>query len=180
MPSWDEFAAAEPEMASVLRGILDWIPISYIATTRRDGSPRVHPFCPVFARGRMFIAVPPASPKRWDLRRDGRFAVHALPGKRDDEFYMTGRASLLDGDGTTRAAVVENANFTVHPGDDVFELAPDYVMTAYWEKMGKPDTYAVRSEWRANGKEPRKKKAPARRKLVAAGGLDLGGLKDDA
>lgn len=160
--TWDDFATAEPEMAGLLRGILDWIPISYIATVRRDGSPRVHPFCPIFARGRMFIAVNPTSPKRWDLARDGRYAIHALPGKRDDEFYMTGRAKLLDGDAETRQAVIEAATFTVHPVDSVFELAPEYVMTAYWEKIGRPDTFAVRREWRPSGAAaPRSKRGPA-------------------
>lgn len=147
--TWEQFAAAEPEMAASLRKLLDWIPISYIATVRRDGSPRVHPFCPIFARGRMFIAINPTSPKRWDLARDGRFAMHALPGKRDDEFYLTGRARRIDDDADLRQSVVEGAGHTVHPDDWVFELGAEYVMTAHWEKVGKPDTYAVRKEWRA-------------------------------
>ena len=146
--AWDTFATAEPEMAAVLRKILEWIPISYIATVRRDGAPRVHPFCPIFARGRMFIAVTPTSPKRWDLAHDGRYAMHALPGKDDGEFYMTGRATLVDDD-DMRQAVVEGAGHTVHPVDWVFELGTEYVMTAHWEKVGKPNTYAVRKEWRA-------------------------------
>ncbi len=146
--AWDTFATAEPEMAAVLRKILEWIPISYIATVRKDGAPRVHPFCPIFARGRMFIAINPTSPKRWDLARDGRYAMHALPGKDDGEFYMTGQATLVEDD-DIRQAVVEGAGHTVHPADWVFELGAEYVMTAHWEKVGKPDTYAVRKEWRA-------------------------------
>lgn len=99
MATWGEFAEARPEMAQVLLGLLDWIPITYLATVRRDGSPRVHPVCPIIAGGRMFVAVagssaPEPSPKRFDLARDGRYAMHALPGKRDDEFYITGRARL--------------------------------------------------------------------------------------
>jgi hypothetical protein len=148
METWQTFAEAAPEMAAVLRKQLDWIPICYLATTRRDGSPRVHPFCPIFADGRMFIAVSPTSPKRWDLARDGRYAMHALPGRLDAEFYLTGRATRIDHDAETRASVVEGAGHTVHPVDWVFELGTEYVMTAYWEKMGQPDTYAVRREWR--------------------------------
>ena len=100
MFTWEEFANAEPDMAKVLRSMLGWIPIAYIATVRRNGSPRVHPFVPIFATERIYIAIPDWSPKRYDLRRDGRFAMHALPGKRDDEFYMTGRASLIEDDDT--------------------------------------------------------------------------------
>ncbi len=149
MATWQAFAEAEPEMAAVLRKQLDWIPICYLATTRRDGSPRVHPYCPIFADGRMFIAVAPTSPKRWDLARDGRYAMHALPGKHDAEFYMTGWATRIDDDLATRAAVVAGAGHTVHPVDWVFELGAEYVMTAYWENVGQPDTFAVRCEWRA-------------------------------
>jgi len=148
MTSWGEFAEAEPGMAKVLRGLLDWIPIAYLATVRKDGSPRVHPFSPIFARDRMFIAINPASPKRFDLENDGRYAMHALPGKRDDEFYMTGRARFVE-DGDLREAVVQGAGHTVHPLDWVFELSAEYAMTAYWENVGKPDTHAVRREWRA-------------------------------
>jgi len=148
MTSWEEFATAEPEMAKVLRHLLGWIPIAYLATVRRDGSPRVHPFCPIFADDGIYIAIRPDSPKRHDLRNDGRYAMHALPGKRDDEFYMTGRVSLVT-DAAMRKDVVQGAGHTVHPEDDVFELYPEYVMTAYWENQGQPDTYPVRKEWRA-------------------------------
>src|SRR5262245_29488682 len=96
MATWEEFANAEPDMAKVLRHLLGWIPIADLATVRRDGSPRVHPFVPIFANERMYIAIPNWSPKRHDLRNGGRFAMHALPGKRDDEFYLTGSARLVD------------------------------------------------------------------------------------
>lgn len=153
MTSWEQFATTEPEMAKVLRHLLGWIPIAYLATVRRDGSPRVHPFCPIFAEDGIYIAIRPDSPKRHDLRRDGRYAMHALPGKRDDEFYMSGRASLVS-QAARRKAVVEGAGHTVHADDDVFELHPEYAMTAYWENQGQPDTYAVRKEWRAAGVPP--------------------------
>lgn len=146
MPTWGEFAAARPEMAAGLTSALDPAPIAFIATTRRDGAPRVHPFCPIFAAGQMFIAVNPTSPKRWDLRNDGRYAMHALPGERDEEFYATGRAELVPG-GALRAAVVAAAGHTVRADDDVFALSIDTAMTAYWENWAQPDTYAVRTFW---------------------------------
>jgi hypothetical protein len=99
----------------------------------------------------MFVAVAPTSPKRIDLRDDGRFALHALPGKDDDaEFYVTGRANLIEA-GSMRDAVVAGAGHTVHPGDWVFALDIAKVMTAHWENVGKPDTYAVRRYWRPAG-----------------------------
>ena len=136
-------------MAQILRDLLDWIPITYLATTRRDGAPRVHPICPIIAEGRMFVAVAPTSPKRLDLRRDGRYAMHSLPGKRDAEFYITGRATFVD-DAATRALVTEAAQHTVRPEDWLFEFDIERAMTAYWEHVGQPDTYAVRRFWPAN------------------------------
>jgi hypothetical protein len=175
MATWEQFANAEPNMAKVLRHLLGWIPIAYLATVRRDGSPRLHPFVPVFADDRMYIAIPEWSPKRHDLRGDGRFAMHALPGKRDDEFYMTGRATLV-ADDETRSAVVKAAKHTIHKSDDVFELLAEYVMTAYWENQGQPNTYPVRQEWRptlataVNGARAAKVKAAVKpRTRVAAG-----------
>ena len=123
----------------------------YLATVRRDGAPRVHPVCPVFAGDEMCIAVAGGgrvapSPKRFDLQHDGRFALHGMPGKRDDEFYVTGHARrMLDAD--ELAAVVAAAGHTVHSEDWVFALH-EHAMTAYWEKRGQPDTYPVRRSWR--------------------------------
>ena len=157
MATWGEFASARPDMAALLQGILGWIPISYLATTCKDGAPRVHPVCPIIAEGRMFVAMAPDSPKRLDLVRDGRYAMHALPGKwrevdgekrGDDEFYATGRARRVDGD-EVRVLITKAAGHEVRPQDWLFEFDIERVMTAYWEKVGQPGTYAVRQYWRA-------------------------------
>lgn len=139
-------------MAALLRSLLGWIPIAYLATVRRDGSPRVHPVCPILASDGMYVAVagesaPQPSPKRFDLANDGRYALHALPGKRDDEFYVTGRARFVD-DAAERDRVFEAAGHTIRDDDWVFELGIDYAMTAYWENRGQPGTYPVRTHWR--------------------------------
>jgi hypothetical protein len=158
MASWSEFAEARPDMAEVLTTLLKRVPIAYIATVRRDGAPRVHPVCPIITAGRMFIAVSDTSPKRWDLARDGRYALHALPGlwrevdgdtRGDDEFYITGRARRITDD-DTRQLISAAAGHTIHPTDWLFELEIERAMTAYWEKVGQPDTYAVRQFWPAH------------------------------
>jgi hypothetical protein len=152
MATWGEMERAQPGMAELLRSLLEQVPIAYLATVRRDGSPRVHPVCPIFAGDGMYVAVagessPQPSPKRFDLARDGRFALHAMPGHRDDEFYVTGRARFID-EGAERNRVVGAAGHTVRDGDWVFELGIDFAMTAYWENIGQPDTYPVRTYWR--------------------------------
>ncbi len=79
--------------------------ISYLATVRRDGSPRLHPFCPILADGRLFAAIPRSSPKGWDLRRHPRCAIHALPGPEDDEFSIRASALEVTDDAPKRALV---------------------------------------------------------------------------
>ena len=144
-------------MAQVLLDLLDRIPIMYLASVRRSGAPRLHPVVPIIAEGRMFVAIagqgtqPPRapSPKRFDLARDGRYAMHALPGKRDDEFYITGRAHRTQAP-EIRELVVRTANHQIHAEDWIFEFEIEHAMTAYWEHMGQPNTYPVRQLWNAS------------------------------
>lgn len=91
MATWHAFESGAPEMAAAAAmlwpGItaldrggpvpagMPWFPIAFLATTRSDGSPRLHPFCPVLASGRLLAAIPRSSPKGNDLRREPRCAI---------------------------------------------------------------------------------------------------------
>lgn len=89
-----DFAAASPDLAADVRALFEQYGqgFGYLATVRRDGGPRVHPVSPVIANGGLFCFVT-ASPKRGDLVRDGRYALHAYPAEViDDEAYVAGRA----------------------------------------------------------------------------------------
>ena len=172
MSTWEEFRTAEPQMARdaerLWRGIValdrgatldrsvpETFPIAYLATTRPDGSPRLHPFCPVIAAGRLFAAIPPASPKGDDLRRDGRCAIHAMPGPDDAELAIRAIAREVGGDPAVRARVLGVvtrssvtgmiATVSEHP---LFEFDVVQVDTAVWQQVGEAGTYAVRSRWK--------------------------------
>src|SRR5215475_2781606 len=93
-PSWDDFSASSPALAAEVRALLEQYgrAFGYLATVRPDGGPRLHPVSPVIAEGGLFCFVIP-SPKRRDLERDGRYALHSYPGDRTpDEAYLAGRA----------------------------------------------------------------------------------------
>jgi hypothetical protein len=145
--TWAAFEEAAPEQAAVAAQL--WsepFPIAYLATVRPDGAPRLHPFCPVRAGGRLYAVIPPQSPKGNDLRRDGRCVVHALPGPDDAELCIRARAVERTEDEVTRATLLDVVEATgvggmiettrVHP---IFELDIEQVQ---------PGTHAVRQRWR--------------------------------
>lgn len=94
MASWSEFLAAEPQLASAIRALLQQYGpgMGYLATVRPDGGPRVHPVSPVITDEALYCFIVD-SPKRHDLERDGRYALHSYPPEEsDDEAYVAGRA----------------------------------------------------------------------------------------
>jgi hypothetical protein len=181
--SWSEFAATSPELADVAAalwpGIValdrgDVVPadlpcfeIAFLASVRQDGGPRVHPFCPILAGGRLFAAIPPASPKGRDLRRDPRCVIHALPGPADDEFCVRALAREVADPATT--AIVQEvvarsgvagmiASVANHP---LFEFDLQQVDVARWLDIGQAGTRAARRRWRGTSATPVRPDGPA-------------------
>lgn len=172
MAPWKQFEAEAPELFATVEQMWPGIvaldrdeggtppsgpvfAISYLATVRPDGGPRLHPFCPILAGGRLFAAVPPSSPKGRDLRRDPRCVIHALPGPADDELCIRARAREVDDDDTRTLVqrVVGRSGIggmiegvAHHP---LFELDIERVDVASWVDVGQPGTHAVRRQWRA-------------------------------
>jgi hypothetical protein len=102
MAGWAALSAAMPEMAEAGRSLLYQHDdgFAFLGTVRADGGPRLHPVCPTLVDDRLFVAILRNSPKCRDLERDGRYALHTLPGPVvDDEFYLTGRAIRADAAG---------------------------------------------------------------------------------
>jgi pyridoxamine 5'-phosphate oxidase-like protein len=95
MATWSDFTAAEPALAAGIRALLQQYGpgMGYLATVRPDGGPRIHPVSPVITDEGLFCFVVD-SPKRRDLERDGRYALHSYPPEEsDDEAYLTGHAA---------------------------------------------------------------------------------------
>ena len=135
MASWSEFAAASPHLAAGIRAlILQYGPgLAYLATVRPDGGPRVHPVSPVFNGDALYCFVV-RSPKRRDLERDGRYALHSYPPEEaDDEAYLAGHAKpVTDPVVIARLATALNAS----PGIDwrLFELSVETAMLRHHDK----------------------------------------------
>jgi hypothetical protein len=152
MVTWREFAAAAPELAQAGRSLLDQfgVGLAFLATIRKDGAPRLHPVCPVLSEDRLYVLVTPASPKLHDLLRDGRYALQTFPQPKpgSDEFYVTGRALVVD-DPAARSAVLRDAKHMADARETTLELLIDRVMHTRWEHVLTPAMRSVHLTWRA-------------------------------
>jgi len=152
MVTWHEFAAAEPELAAAGRSLLFQfgVGLAFLATVRKDGAPRLHPLCPVLSNDRLFVLITPTSPKRYDLLRDGRYALQTFPQPKpgSDEFYITGKAVRVD-DPAARAGILREAKHMANAAEIPFELWIDRVMLTRWEDVLTPQMHSVHRKWRA-------------------------------
>jgi hypothetical protein len=156
MASWSEFAAASPKLASGIRALLQQYGpgMGYLATVRPDGGPRVHPVSPVVTDEGLYCFVID-SPKRHDLERDGRYALHSYPPEEsDDEAYVAGLAvPVRDAGMIDRLADALNAS----PAVDwrLFELTVDVAMLRRHGPVGAlplttaPRAVPITRTWRA-------------------------------
>ena len=152
MATWKEFAAAEPELAEAGRSLLHQFGagLAFLATVRKDGASRLHPVCPVLSNDRLFVLITPTSPKRYDLIRDGRYALQTFPQPKpgSDEFYIAGNALLVE-DPATRAATLRDAKHMADASEIPFELWIDQIMHTRWENVLTPQMRSVHRRWRA-------------------------------
>jgi hypothetical protein len=94
MLTWKAFRDARPDLAEAGRGLLYQfgVGLAFLGTVRRDGAPRTHPIRVILADDHLYAFIVPG-PKMWDLRRDGRHALHCFPPiNNEDGFHITGRA----------------------------------------------------------------------------------------
>jgi pyridoxamine 5'-phosphate oxidase-like protein len=152
--TWAAFAEKEPALAAVGRKLLyrfgaDKVALGFLATTRKDGGPRVHPVCPALLGGGLYVFVIGGSPKRADLARDGRYALHAFPDEKDDEsFYCAGSAREITSP-AARAAAVPSFAHAVRDDEALFELRLAQVLHTVWESPRTPQTRPIYQRWRA-------------------------------
>jgi hypothetical protein len=155
MASWNEFSAAEPQMAQQGRNLLYQVGVglAYLATVRSDGGPRLHPICPLICAEGLFAFIVP-SPKRADLHRDGRYALHSFPtDDNEDAFYVVGsarheqrpelRAQLAEQFADERKAL------GIAPADDHELFVFDVASTMLTRTTGHGDPSPQHSVWRA-------------------------------
>ena len=142
--TWANLASEAPELAATGEQRLNGR-VSYLATTRANGSPRVHPVTPIIGDGSLFVFMEPTSPKGRDLERGGRFALHC--GVEDNEggggeFSCSGTARRMD-DEASRTRASQHATYAIADRYILFELLLDEAVGKRYAEDG-----AVWSRWR--------------------------------
>ncbi|MGV9210521.1 pyridoxamine 5'-phosphate oxidase family protein [Micromonospora sp. RB23] len=137
MASWSDFAADEPRLADGIRVLLQQYGpgFGYLATVRADGGPRVHPVSPVITDEGLFCFIID-SPKRRDLERDGRYALHSFPPEEsDDEAYVAGHAWPVT-DPVRVARLAQSARAEPRVDWRLFEFTVDVAMLTRRDQHG--------------------------------------------
>jgi hypothetical protein len=143
---WSTFAHEAPALSAVVRERLLDLRVAYLATTAQDGAPRVHPISPIITEQGLYVFMEPTSPKGHDLRRDGRFALHApvdAPLPTVAQVFLAGRGGVVD-DPAVREAVVRAAGYQVLDRFVLFELGVEKVMCT---RPGVDNPYDVTREF---------------------------------
>ena len=145
--SWKTLEEQSPELAAFGLERLNG-KVAYLATIRKDGSPRVHPMTPIIGEGHLFVFMEPTSPKGHDLQRDGRYAIHCSvtdSNGSSGEFSITGRAHLID-DPEMRALAARLSSYTPAERYILFEFELSSAASTIYS-AGQP----VRQHWKWNG-----------------------------
>ena len=142
--SWKIFEQKRPDLAEFGKERLHR-QVAYLATVRKDGSPRVHPVTPMIAEGRLLVFMEPTSPKGHDLRRDGRYAIHSSVADNEGttgEFIISGRAQMIE-DPSVRAVALRLVLYTP---------AEQYILFEFDVESASSTTYdhsqPVRTHWK--------------------------------
>jgi hypothetical protein len=152
---WNEFMLEEPERAVIGKRLLfssrPQVGVSFLATLRKDGAPRLHPVSLVYHHDCLYVLIPPTSPKCTDLKRDSRYALQPFPPQNNtenEEFYIAGRAEWIR-DATIRQALIADTKIRVEVSEVLFELHLERAIYTRLVNQGTPYKYPEQRKWRA-------------------------------
>ena len=142
--SWRALEQQHPELAAFCAERLNGR-VAYLATVRKDGSPRVHPITPIIGAGRLFVFMEPTSPKGHDLKRDGRYALHCSVSDNSGtsgECIVAGRARLVE-QADIRDLAVQLSSYTPSERYILFECELESTTSTVYTDGG-----PLRHSWR--------------------------------
>jgi hypothetical protein len=147
MVTWNDFAAAAPELAEAGRRLIYRTETgeALLATVRGDEPPRIHPIYVALHDGRLYAFLG-RSAKATDLATDGRYALHthqdpAAPS----EFMVRGRVRVVS-DAAEREPIADGWYFEV---DETWILVEFSIESAVLGERASSDEWPPRySSWR--------------------------------
>ena len=145
MSSWSDLEREAPEIADAGRRLLG--EVAFLATVSREGRPRVHPFCPAISQGKLWAFVMDHSPKRVDLDANGYFAIHALPGPQDEEFYVAGSVARAEDTGTREKVGVAMPYDDADDHHLLYEFNLERALWTTWENFQAPGMRPLHRVW---------------------------------
>jgi Pyridoxamine 5'-phosphate oxidase len=157
MASWDEVAAAAPDLAGRVRALFDAHRHKVLATLRKDGSPRVSGIEANFSQGELWLGMMPGSQKALDLRRDPRLALHCAtvdppddPAKWEGDAKLAGRAEEITDPARVQAIVSAEGQAAgeAPPPPGSFHLFRVDVIELIVVRIGDPPDHLVIEVWR--------------------------------
>ena len=136
--SWKVFEEDSPELARLGYEKLNR-KIAYLATLKKDGSPRLHPVTPFIGNGMLFIFTEPSSPKIQDLSRDGRYAMHCTVGGEGPliEILVSGEAVVISNPRVREQAESIAASPVVIDSYVLFEFQVNRVLVVEYDEERK-------------------------------------------
>ena len=150
--SWSDFRESSPDLEAAGRRLLvgaDGVAFALLATVGDGARPHLAPVCPVFCGGHVYLVSAAHTPKTADLHTRRGFVLHALPGPADEEFQVAGLARRVE-DAAERSAVHDAVPFAAFSRTDpIFRLELERALWVRWERVGQPDSQAVRTRWRS-------------------------------
>ena len=150
MASWAEFESSAPDFAAAGRRLLagsDGLPIGFFASRSARGLPHLSPVCPIFAGNHLYLSAGAHTPKVTDLRATGAYVLHAFLGANDEEFQVAGRALEVQDPAERSAAHAAIPFAAFKKTDPIFRLSIESALWVSWERVGQPDTKAIRRRW---------------------------------
>jgi general stress protein 26 len=153
MATWDDFAAAAPELAAAARELLEAHTHLTIATVRKDGAPRISGIEAQVLEGDLWFGSMPEAVKAHDLQRDPRFALHSGTGDASDwhgDAKVAGRAEEI----TDPERMKEIFEAMGHPQSGPSHLFRAELNEVSTVRMGEPSDHLVIDSWR-EGEEPK-------------------------
>jgi uncharacterized pyridoxamine 5'-phosphate oxidase family protein len=136
--SWIEFEKDSPDLASLGIEKLNR-KIVYLATLKKDGSPRLNPVTPFIENGKLFMFTEPTSPKIRDIRRDGRYVMHCSVSREGPliEFLVSGNAEEITDSIVRKQAENIAALPVVDESYALFEFQVERVLAVEYDEENK-------------------------------------------